>query len=108
MITRDYTGGNLLGTRYTVLDVKATIEAAKRRILRLRRKGVLDADEARCDWEWVKGIHDDHSITTYIHNSLTPEAYECHCTMENPRWVRFWECVWVPHIRPELKRLASV
>lgn len=107
-IDRDYAGGKFLSSKeYRVADVEATVEAAKRQILELRREGEISEATARMEWNEVKLIGSDNSITTYIHNSSIPEVYECCRTMENPRWVRFWEKLWAAELRPELKRLAA-
>lgn len=103
-----YASGKFMGQACRVTDFERTVAEAKKQLLEMRRDGDVEADDAREEWDLLKGVHEEHGLTEWVRASNIPDAWEHICTQQDPQWKAMWERLWVPHLRPALERLAKV
>jgi hypothetical protein len=114
-INMDYAAGKFLGADSKVFDAEETVRYVRNHILECRREaGVrvrrksskMSPERARFEWELAEEISGRSYDTWAQQTSIDP--YEIsQARMVNPSWQNFWERLWEPGIRPELRRLAG-
>ena len=104
-IDSSYAGGKFLAGGHHVADVEASVRAARELIIELRRGEDLDADEAREEWDGLRGLYHESDLMLWYSTSHLPEPWECGRSMVNPQWASLWERLWEPGIRPALKAI---
>ena len=100
----DYLGRKFLGTEIRVPDETESAKFIRERVVEMRRSGELSSDEAREEYELAKELgHGGISWDEWCCDTNLGDAWEYRMTKINPQWVRFWELLWEPMVRPVLK-----
>lgn len=104
----DYLAGKLMGARSHVLDAEWTVAGIREDILRMRRDGELEKDEAQAEWDLVRDLHDgDLSFDMWCRDTMIEEPYLYQCSKMDPQFDSFWKRIWVPVMIPKLLELDS-
>jgi len=102
----DYAGDKMLGADRDVYDEERTVKWIKEWILECRREGAWTGDRAREEWELL-GLLEERGFDAWCWETSIDDA----CGMRRERIDRsfkmFWDRIWEPHIRPELRRFAE-
>ena len=100
----DYLGSKFLGTEISVSDETESAKFILERIVEMRRSGALLSDDAREEYDLAKQLlHGVISWDEWRSDTTLSDAWEYRMTKINPQWVRFWELLWEPMVRPALK-----
>ena len=107
-VGRDYLLRNLAGLSLYEFDFDASVARVKREVIRDRKDGALDHDEARNAWNAIPA--ENRGKDLFIHELLTCDAFGdepwhfCE-DRERPALVHFYADVWLPfaeHLASEL------
>lgn len=105
-----YMGGKMLGPGLDVFDEAASIAAVRAHVLECRREAGFcwTKERAREEWKLAGSIEEVGGIDEWYRETSIDDAWEiAHVTRMNPAWRQFWDRIWEPHVRPELRRLAE-
>lgn len=105
----EYAGEKFIGPGLWVYSGEKTQASVRYHILESRRDGSMDRDEARSEWDLAEDL-DDYEVPVFVdwvRESTIDDAYEFRRTEIDLSWRHFWERLWEPWIRPELKEIAA-
>jgi len=115
-LDKSYMGGKMLGSSISMFDEEATLKEVKKTIVAARRERRingepygLDKEQAAIEWnraeEYLCGSYGGctDGWTLYASESQLEDVFECYCTKMHPDWVAFWDRLWEPVMRPELR-----
>lgn len=101
-----YLASKFLGTDAYVFDQPETAVGLMEWICRARRSGDLSKDQAREEWDLASQLRrGDISWEGWGSSTSLCDPWEFGKRIPNPQWVRFWEVLWEPLVRPALKEM---
>ena len=108
-INCSYMAGKMLDAKTrNEFDLEETARGIRSNILECRRCSIIDKECARDEWDLADLLDIGRiSFEVWMTQTSFDSPYEYASTVINRDFAMFWDRIWVPHIAPKLKEIAS-